>query len=246
MQANRNARPQDDADEIRQTVHDVAATMISIRALAEKLAEHLPMLIAMSRSRNPARHEHIPPATLDALPALPTEIIELCGIAQESLKVFGSKSGSKKNLDAASPRDLKQPPIATRPEPIRGRPGRPDVRVLLVEDEETAGYVFSQTLEALGCRVTLASNGEDALGLCDEMEFDLVLMDLRLPGISGCETTERLRERESAQGTTKHIIGLTASPLLEDQVRAKAAGMDRVLIKPIDEAALRSVFNMVT
>ena len=243
MQAKRTDRLEEERDEIRRAVHDVAAAMISVRALAETLAEHLPTLVAMSRSRNPARQAHIPPATLDALPAIPKEIIELCGFAQESLKVFGNRPEAARGVEAVSPHGSTETEDAQL-DPDAQQVGPVGVRVLLVEDEETSRYVLSQTLEAHGCRVTVASTGEEALGLCDEMEFDLVLMDLRLPGIGGCETTERLRENESIQGGATRIVGLTASPLLEDQVRAKAAGMDRVLIKPVDDMALRSVFNV--
>jgi CheY-like chemotaxis protein len=61
--------------------------------------------------------------------------------------------------------------------------------------------------------------------------------------MSGCETTKRLREIESEQGSYTRIIGLTASPLLEDQMLAKGAGMDDVLVKPIDVQVLQSALR---
>ncbi len=79
--------------------------------------------------------------------------------------------------------------------------------------------------------------------LLDKTDFDLVLMDLRLPGLSGWEVTARLREKESSRGGHTRIVGLTASPMLQDHARAKAAGMDDVLVKPIDETALQSVLS---
>jgi CheY-like chemotaxis protein len=106
--------------------------------------------------------------------------------------------------------------------------------------------MLTQTLQAQGCRVTGSSDGEEALRLLEDKDFDLVLMDLRIPGMSGWETAERFRQMESARGRYTRIVGLTASPLLEDQQRARAAGMDDVLVKPIDDTALRSVLNRFT
>jgi len=231
-----------DENDFRRSVHDVAATIISIRSLAETLAEHVPLLVAMSRSRFPTKHEHIPPETLDSLPALPAEIIKLCAIAREALQTFGGKPTPKENGNSTLIND------SALPSDTRSADGDISIdhegaRVLLVEDEETIRYVLSQTLLAQGWLVTSSRNGEDALSLFDEMDFDLVLMDLRLPGMSGLETTQRLREKESAQNRHTHVIGLTASPLLDDQVRAKAAGMDDVLVKPIDASALRSILR---
>lgn len=81
-----------DTDEVRRTVHNVAAAIISVRALAETLAEHVPTLVAISRSRNIATQAHIPPETLDAIPAIPGEIVKLCEIAREALQAVGSES----------------------------------------------------------------------------------------------------------------------------------------------------------
>jgi CheY-like chemotaxis protein len=244
MQAKKPDTFKQSTEEIRRGVHDVAAAIISVRALAETLAEHLPTLVAISRSRHPAKQMHISPATLDSLPAIPAEIVDLCEFAQGALKVVGNQSGTTEGADATSTRG--RPGSATTHQNTRYEQiDRANVRVLLVEDEETARYVISQTLVAHGCGVVAATNGEEALGLFGTMDFDLVLMDLRLPGLSGCETTERLRAIESMKGRSTPIVGLTASPLLEEQMCAKAAGMDEVLIKPIDESELQSIFNRI-
>lgn len=242
MQAKKTDTLEQSTEMMRRGIHDVAAAIISVRALAETLAEHLPTLVAISRSRRPAKQVHISPATLDALPAIPAEIVELCEFAQGALKVVGSQSAATAGADATSTYGRPRP-ATTHPLTGCEQIDCPGARVLLVEDEETARYVISQTLVAHGCRVMTAANGEEALGLFDTMDFDLVLMDLRLPGMSGGETTERLRALDSTKGRSTCIIGLTASPLLEEQIRAKAAGMDEVLIKPIDESELRSIFN---
>jgi len=233
---------EDEEGGARRAIHDIAAAIISVRALAEVLAEHLPTLVAVSRSRLASKEALLPTATLDSLPSIPKEIIDLCTRAQGSLRAFGSKSSAMESVAATSTDRL----VHTENQgngTFDKKVGRKDARVLLVEDDESFQYVLSQRLQAQGYLVTNASDGEEALTLLDQMDFDLVLMDLRLRGMSGCETTKRLRARESAQGCHTCIVGLTASPLLEDQVLAKAAGMDDVLTKPINDVALRLLLS---
>lgn len=242
MKPNEASTSSDDRDDFRRSVHDIAATLISIRALAEMLADHVPTLVAMSRSRHWGKSAPISPETLDSLPAIPAEIIELCAIARGTLQALGNPSVAAANADATSTEGS----VHTARTPLDAKDKLADqegIRVLLVEDEETVRYVLSQTLQARGWLVTSSRDGEEALRLLDKMDFDLVLMDLRLPGKNGLETTRQLRKKESALGRHTRVIGLTASPLMEDQVRAKAAGMDDVLIKPIDDRALRSILK---
>jgi len=235
---------EDDLDDVRRSVHDVAAAIISARALAETLSEHVPTLVAMSRSKNSATQAHITPTTLDALPLIPSEIIKLCEIARNALQGICGESHPTANLrqESTSGRARSTTNWADRPrEPI----GFDGVRVLLVDDDEQLRYLLAQTLRGQGCSVTSSSYGEEALRFFDKTEFDLILMDLRLPGVSGWETTKQMREKKSAQGRNTRIVGLTASPMLQDHARAKAAGMDEVLVKPFDEKALRSILKQL-
>lgn len=232
----------EDSDEIRRSVHDVTAAIISVRALAETLAEHVPTLVAMSRAKKSAKQSHIPATTLDSLPSIPAAMIKLCEIAREGLLVFDKNPGATENVREAAtdgPARTARYPASTPYVQV----GCAGAKILVVEDDETVRSVLLQRLQAQGFRVTSASHGEEALRLLDKTDFDLVLMDLRLPGMSGWETTKRLREKESAQGRHTLIVGVTASPMLQDHARAKAAGMDDVLVKPIDELALRSILT---
>jgi CheY-like chemotaxis protein len=242
MQPEISDSSDDNANRLRRSVHDVAAVIIAIRALAETLAEHVPTLVAVSRSKYSDSKMLMPPEKLDALPAIPAEILQLCEIARDSLRSIGNTNNVKENDQEPAPHNAprsKQDASASAPE-------GDGARVLLVEDEETIRYVMSRILERNGCRVTSTSDGETALRIMEEQEFDLVLMDLRIPGKSGWEATETIRERESSQGLHTNIVGLTASPMLVDQQRAKAAGMDDVLVKPIGETELRSLLRRYT
>jgi CheY-like chemotaxis protein len=106
--------------------------------------------------------------------------------------------------------------------------------ILAVEDNRVNQTVLRLMLEEHGCKVTLASNGNEALGKVKERGYDLIFMDLRMPGMDGLETTSRLRELERAQGrSASPIVALTAQALPEDRERCKQAGMDGFLSKPL-------------
>lgn len=112
-------------------------------------------------------------------------------------------------------------------------------RILLVEDNDINALIARSTLGKLGARVVWVENGEKACGAFRAQPFDAVLMDMRMPGLDGIETTRRLRahEQETCAPRTL-IIGLTANILAEDRQTCISAGMDCVLVKPLDREAL--------
>ncbi len=235
-----------DTDEVRRTVHNVAAAIISVRALAETLAEHVPTLVAISRCRSNATQAHIPPETLDAIPAIPGEIVKLCEIAREALQAVGSESRVTNKISVRAISGARRH-VTCSPDSSNSRVGSSKgAQILLVEDDERMRYVLMHRLEAQGHKITTSAYGEEALRLLDKSDYDLILMDLRLPGMSGWETTKRLREKESKLGRYTHIVGLTASPMLQDHTRAKVVGMDEVLVKPVDNNALQSILQRYT
>lgn len=106
--------------------------------------------------------------------------------------------------------------------------------ILAVEDNRVNQTVLRLMLEEHGCNVTLASSGNEALGKVKERGYDLIFMDLRMPGMDGLETTSRLRALEKAEGRpASPIVALTAQALPEDRERCKQAGMDGFLSKPL-------------
>lgn len=109
--------------------------------------------------------------------------------------------------------------------------------ILLVEDEPNIARGLLFNLEAEGYRVTHVVTGEEALEELDREHFQLVILDLMLPGISGFEVCSRLRE----QNTQLPILMLTARETEEDRVRGLGLGADDYLTKPfsLDEMMLR-------
>ncbi|MBV8036134.1 MHYT domain-containing protein [Roseateles sp.] len=111
----------------------------------------------------------------------------------------------------------------------------PALRVLAVDDVPNNLELLQMTLERGRHSVTTAHNGEDAIRLCTDQHFDIVLMDLQMPGLDGLEATRRIRVVEQAQRRKSvPIIALSASVLEKDRRDARAAGMDGFASKPLE------------
>ncbi len=139
-------------------------------------------------------------------------------------------------------------PAAEGPETLRGSGPRrlPALgqRVLVVEDNVALRALLGDWLDELGCATVLAPDGEEALALAREQDFDAVVLDLGLPGIDGREVARRLRARPTPPGATRpRIVGLSAHAGEEDRLSALAAGMDLFLTKPVELAALAAALR---
>jgi CheY-like chemotaxis protein len=110
-------------------------------------------------------------------------------------------------------------------------------RILVAEDNPVNQKVAIRMLEGRGYDVTLAGTGREALDICERQTFDLVLLDMHMPELGGCEVAAEIRRRE-APGRRIPIVALSASARREDRDTCLAAGMNDYLSKPIDSAAL--------
>jgi CheY-like chemotaxis protein len=117
-------------------------------------------------------------------------------------------------------------------------PAAPPLRILVAEDDEFSARLMEQLLARRGHRVRLASNGPEALALAQEGAFDLLLLDIHMPGLDGFGVVGAVRERERAAGGHLPVIALTARSRKEDRERCLAAGMDDFLTKPVATADL--------
>jgi two-component system OmpR family response regulator len=102
--------------------------------------------------------------------------------------------------------------------------------ILIVEDEEHLAIGIKYNLEAEGYRVTTTGDGASALGLLEEQEVSLVVLDLMLPGMSGYSVCEKLR----AMNLDIPVLMLSARTLPEDRARGFDVGADQYLTKPFD------------
>jgi two-component system phosphate regulon response regulator PhoB len=108
--------------------------------------------------------------------------------------------------------------------------------VLIADDEPAILELVRFTLEGEGVRVLEAADGQQAMALALAERPDLVLLDLRMPGLDGVEVCRRLRA-EPALGRSR-IVMLTAASQRADRARARAAGADDYLTKPFSPLAL--------
>ncbi|WLW63583.1 response regulator [Achromobacter aegrifaciens] len=103
------------------------------------------------------------------------------------------------------------------------------IRILVAEDNPINQTTILDQLERLGCNVTLAEDGEDALALWDVEPHDFVLTDVNMPLMNGYDLARTLR----SEGVTCPIIGITANAMLDEQRRCISAGMNAWMVKPI-------------
>jgi signal transduction histidine kinase/CheY-like chemotaxis protein len=133
---------------------------------------------------------------------------------------------------------LEAPAASPEAEP---QPGE-SLRVLIVEDNLINQQVNRQLVARMGHAVTVVEDGYAALDALAAAPYDLVLMDVQMPGLDGIETTRRIREL-GAQIRQPRIAALTANALSGDRERFLAAGMDDYLSKPVELPALRRALN---
>jgi signal transduction histidine kinase/DNA-binding response OmpR family regulator len=112
-------------------------------------------------------------------------------------------------------------------------------QILLVEDNETNMFAATTMLTQMGCVVTAAHTGLEAVRAAAARAFDLILMDMQMPEMDGLEATRHIRA-SAGPNQTKPILALTANAFVEDAARGKAAGMNEHLTKPIRRAALEA------
>jgi PAS domain S-box-containing protein len=118
-------------------------------------------------------------------------------------------------------------------------------RVLLAEDNAVNQILAVRLLEKRGYFVKVASDGRAAFEAFEQEQFDVVLMDIQMPGMDGFETTAAIREREKLTGGHIPIIAMTAHALKGDQERCLSAGMDDYVSKPIRTGELISKIETV-
>ena len=115
-------------------------------------------------------------------------------------------------------------------------------RILLVDDDLVLRTMAAQTLVQAGFTVTEAANGEEGLRLCRELQPDLVLLDIVMPGIDGFETCSRLRSLPG--GPDLAIMMLTGLDDTDSVERAYRSGADDFITKPIHWSLLLSLIHI--
>jgi PAS domain S-box-containing protein len=122
---------------------------------------------------------------------------------------------------------------------------QPACRVLVVEDNPINCVVIQRMLEKLGHNVVIVRDGNAAIRCIQETTWDLVLMDVNMPGLDGLQATRQIRSLGGTSATVP-ILALTASALVNDREECLSAGMNDHLSKPVSMDALRAVIDRWT
>jgi CheY-like chemotaxis protein len=139
------------------------------------------------------------------------------------------------------------------PKPVVGSPAsssppgpvesHADVHILLAEDNVVNQKVAIQMLQRLGYRADVVANGLEAIASAQRQRYDIILMDMQMPEMSGLEATRKLRELWPSGPQRPWIIAITANAMAEDREQCLAAGMDDYISKPIKLEELKVVIS---
>ena len=113
--------------------------------------------------------------------------------------------------------------------------------ILLVEDDHVQQMVMRVLCEKFGFTAFIVSSGEEAIRAIKTCRYDAILMDWKLPGMSGFDTTGAIREIENESGRHTPIIAVTAHAMVGDREQCIEAGMDDYLSKPFQAEQLIAI-----
>jgi len=146
-----------------------------------------------------------------------------------SLTAFATTASSRRAR-------AKEPPRQTRD-------ARTGLRVLVAEDNATNQKLVSALLDQQGHTATVVGNGALAVQRAAQEPFDVILMDVQMPEMSGIEATAAIRKQEEGTGRHLPIVALTARAMAGDREQCLAAGMDAYVAKPVRAAELFSAID---
>src|SRR5262249_16904903 len=117
-------------------------------------------------------------------------------------------------------------------------------RILVVEDVPSQQKLLVKVLSKSGHSVATADSGREAIDLVEREPFDIVLMDVQMPGMNGLDATRAIRAHELHTGTHVAIVAVTAHVLLGDAEQCYDAGADAYLPKPINLVDLMDMLKL--
>ncbi len=120
------------------------------------------------------------------------------------------------------------------------------LKILIVDDEEYNRLLFKKILERWNIKCNEVVSGMEALEVLKEEHYDLLFMDMRMPGIDGLKTTQFIRDEMKIRESEMPVVFVSAAPLNEDWQKYKKAGMNAFLQKPFSEEMLLTTILSVT
>ena len=134
--------------------------------------------------------------------------------------------------------ETQQSPVSLSAEALPLATSLNGLRVLVVDDEEYNLRLIKAILRKYGCLVTEVRNGEESLTQVDQQTFDIVLMDIRLPGMNGTEAAREIRKLSDERGRILPVIAVSAALTHGDPEEFRKSGMDDFILKPFKEDKL--------
>lgn len=121
------------------------------------------------------------------------------------------------------------------------------MKVLIADDSKMMRVMHVRSLRQVGYEVeaTEANNGEEALAAFEPGKFDLVIVDWNMPGMDGIEFVRAAREKEQGMSGRTPILMITSQSTEEQMLKAKEAGVDKILTKPVTAEALGAALEML-
>lgn len=119
----------------------------------------------------------------------------------------------------------------------------PSKKALLVEDNIMNIKLFSLLLKRVGIQFDVATNGEEAMDLFKDNQYDIVLTDINLPKLLGNEMAKLMRQNTDSNKATVPIVALTASILTSEIDLYLQSGIDEVLLKPFTEEKFKATLK---
>jgi PAS domain S-box-containing protein len=209
--------------------HALGAT--EVEALAEAARPFAPQRIVLV---TPASRQELQAAATSALTGYLVKPLRAASLAA---RLAGPPEVSAPSLEMRLTEDAPAETVEATTVQPRG------LSVLVAEDNEINALLMRSLLTRLGHQVVITTNGEEALeswlaARSAGAPYDMVLMDIQMPGLDGIETTKRIRVNEAGTGRRTPILALTANTLVEDRYACFEAGMDGFLVKPLDREKL--------
>jgi len=205
------------------------------RAIKADPALHQTALVILTSFSQRANARHLAEAGFAAYLAKPVRHSKLLDTLSAVLDPRSQAVTTESVTGRAPARSDQKMPSA--PE---GSDGRVRPLVLLVDDTIANQRVAVRLLEKLGCRVDVASNGNEAVQMVERFPYALVFMDCQMPELDGYEATAAIRQGKAAHTP---IIAMTAHALQGDRDRCLAAGMDDYITKPIRPKEVEGVLR---
>ena len=173
---------------------------------------------------------------------------QLGHLAEKGYRAYLIKPVRQDSLERRlMPVDVSLGPEISVTSPLQEPRAKPGLSILLAEDNPVNALLARELLRRRGHSVEQVATGEGAVAACQRTRFDVVIMDLHMPGLDGIEATRKIRAEEAQKGGRRlPIFALTADALDTGRKACLAAGMDGFLTKPVDPSEIDAVLATIS